>query len=94
MGRSNQSNQADSQIRLPDRGEAPQARGVVALLRPWFGRFGAPPEAREPTAQAPCGHTRHLGTCPTCQREQLERWREQLEHAHDAAPTSGEEPRR
>lgn len=25
-----------------------------------------------------CGHSRHVGVCPTCQRAQLERWRAQL----------------
>jgi len=25
-----------------------------------------------------CGHTRHVGTCPECQRAQLARWRTQL----------------
>ncbi len=26
----------------------------------------------------PCGHTHHVGTCPSCQRAQLKRWRMQL----------------
>jgi hypothetical protein len=26
----------------------------------------------------PCGHTRHVGTCPHCQRAQLARWQRQL----------------
>jgi hypothetical protein len=26
----------------------------------------------------PCGHGVHVGTCPACQRFQLERWRMQL----------------
>lgn len=25
-----------------------------------------------------CGHDRHVGTCPACQRAQLARWRSQL----------------
>lgn len=28
-----------------------------------------------------CGHVRHVGVCPTCQRAQLERWRIQLVQA-------------
>jgi hypothetical protein len=32
-----------------------------------------------------CGHTRHVGTCPECQRVQLARWRTQLIAASDAA---------
>jgi hypothetical protein len=31
------------------------------------------------TEPRPCGHERHKGTCPVCQRIQLERWREQLD---------------
>ena len=29
----------------------------------------------------PCGHARHVGTCPDCQRTQLARWRAQLINA-------------
>jgi hypothetical protein len=36
----------------------------------------------------PCGHTRHVGTCPHCQRAQLARWRAQLL----AASTAKREP--
>jgi hypothetical protein len=25
-----------------------------------------------------CGHAKHVGSCPTCQRAQLARWRAQL----------------
>lgn len=32
-----------------------------------------------------CGHTRHVGSCPQCQRVQLARWRTQLVAASDAA---------
>lgn len=35
-----------------------------------------------------CGHTRHVGTCPECQRAQLARWRTQLIAASDAARVS------
>jgi hypothetical protein len=31
--------------------------------------------ARQPR---PCGHARHVGTCPVCQQAQLARWRAQL----------------
>jgi hypothetical protein len=36
-----------------------------------------------------CGHTRHVGTCPECQRAQLARWRYQLEEASKRAYVSG-----
>jgi hypothetical protein len=26
----------------------------------------------------PCGHAAHVGTCPACQRSQLDRWSTQL----------------
>lgn len=29
-------------------------------------------------AERSCGHSRHVGTCPPCQRAQLTRWTEQL----------------
>jgi hypothetical protein len=29
-------------------------------------------------ARKPCGHERHVGPCPACQRAQLARWRSQL----------------
>jgi hypothetical protein len=29
-------------------------------------------------APKPCGHERHVGWCPDCQRAQLARWRSQL----------------
>ncbi|HZU40658.1 MAG TPA: hypothetical protein VE992_06385 [Solirubrobacteraceae bacterium] len=29
-------------------------------------------------AAKPCGHSRHVGTCPCCQRAQLARWSAQL----------------
>ncbi len=32
--------------------------------------------AERPARQ--CGHSVHVGTCPACQRFQLERWRSQL----------------
>ena len=92
MRPSNQSRESGPPIRLPDRDGAPHARGVVALLGLRFGRFGAPPPAPERTTQTPCRHTHHVGTCPACQRERLERWQEQLDQAHDTAPTSGQEP--
>jgi len=40
-----------------------------------------------------CGHTRHVGTCPECQRVQLARWRTQLVAASDAAGVSAKPPR-
>lgn len=35
-----------------------------------------------------CGHTRHVGTCPACQRAQLARWHGQLRDAIDRADVS------
>jgi hypothetical protein len=32
-------------------------------------------------AQKPCGHERHVGTCPSCQRGQLAKWDAQLAQA-------------
>jgi len=29
----------------------------------------------------PCGHAQHVGTCASCQRAQLARWRTQLAQA-------------
>jgi hypothetical protein len=35
-----------------------------------------------------CGHTRHVGTCPDCQRAQLARWRGQLAEATEGVGVS------
>jgi hypothetical protein len=35
-----------------------------------------------------CGHTRHVGTCPACQRAQLDRWGSQLREASASAYVS------
>ena len=35
-------------------------------------------------AQKRCGHARHVGTCPECQRAQLNRWSVQLAQAQPA----------
>jgi hypothetical protein len=40
-----------------------------------------------------CGHTRHVGTCPACQRTQLARWHAQLTEAIDRADVSRAGPR-
>jgi len=40
-----------------------------------------------------CGHARHVGTCPECQRVQLARWRTQLHAVSDAARVSATPPR-
>jgi hypothetical protein len=37
-----------------------------------------PSSADQHTAAKRCGHKRHVGTCPHCQRAQLARWRSQL----------------
>jgi hypothetical protein len=39
-----------------------------------------------------CGHTRHVGTCPACQRAQLARWRAQLLQARDIGITRPNSP--
>jgi hypothetical protein len=93
MTPSNENRASDPPIRRSDDGGAPQARDVDALprLARGLGRLGAPPPAGERTPRSPCGHTRHVGTCPTCQRVQLARWRRQLAHADAAAPASGKE---
>jgi hypothetical protein len=31
-----------------------------------------------------CGHTRHVGTCPVCQRAQLAKWQAQLAQVRPA----------
>lgn len=33
------------------------------------------------SSRKPCGHARHVGTCPCCQRAQLARWGAQLAQA-------------
>ena len=33
-----------------------------------------------------CGHQRHVGTCPVCQRMQLAKWQAQLAQAGTAHP--------
>jgi Zn ribbon nucleic-acid-binding protein len=35
-----------------------------------------------------CRHTRHVGTCPACQRAQLARWRGQLVEASESVHVS------
>jgi hypothetical protein len=42
------------------------------------------PTRRDPRSPRPCGHVRHVGPCPSCQRAQLARWRAQLEQASRA----------
>lgn len=36
-------------------------------------------------AERACGHDRHHGSCPDCQRAQLDRWRVQLESVETTA---------
>lgn len=36
---------------------------------------------RAPGIGRPCGHAQHVGTCASCQRTQLARWRTQLAQA-------------
>ena len=91
MTPSNKNRASDPPIRRSDDASAPQARDVAVLprLARGLGRLGAPSPEGERTPQSPCGHTRHVGTCPTCQRMQLARWRGQLAHADAEAPASG-----
>jgi hypothetical protein len=37
----------------------------------------------------PCGHAHHVGTCPSCQRAQLNRWHMQLIQVKPARPADG-----
>jgi hypothetical protein len=41
------------------------------------------PSSRSPRTSS-CGHVRHIGCCPACQRVQLARWAEQLREAQEA----------
>jgi len=90
-----QNRAGDPPIQRSDGDGTPLARDVVAAPGHELGfeRFGSPPPTRDGTTPTPCGHTRHIGTCPTCQRVQLTRWRHQLRHAKGAAPASGKEAR-
>lgn len=92
MTSSNLNQATDPSIRRPD-GEGPLHARVVARLglRLGFRRSGDPRRAQPGTTEGPCGHTRHVGTCPTCQRVQLARWREQLAHHDDAASIGAKE---
>jgi hypothetical protein len=38
-----------------------------------------------------CGHLRHVGTCPDCQRAQLARWQRQLAAVTPKSSLAGEE---
>lgn len=40
--------------------------------------------SQRPIVLKPCGHDRHVGTCSTCQRVQLERWNAQLAQVRPA----------
>ena len=96
MTPSNQNRSGDPPIQITGAARGPHAPNVVVApgLELGFEGFGSPPPAHDSTTQTTCGHTRHIGTCPTCQRVQLTRWRQQLTHANGAAPTSGEEARK
>jgi hypothetical protein len=59
-----------------ERNEARQELGtVIALER---GRARREAAKRGLSAPKPCGHDRHVGPCPACQRAQLARWRSEL----------------
>lgn len=45
-----------------------------------------------PRAARSCGHFRHVGTCPPCQRAQLARWTEQLRAVTPPARSSAYQP--
>jgi hypothetical protein len=40
----------------------------------------------KPQSGKSCGHAHHVGTCPSCQRAQLSRWRMQLVQAKTEPP--------
>jgi hypothetical protein len=91
MTPSHQSRESEAPIR---RSVGDGASYAGALSRYWARvrpLRRATPRAR--TTQRPCGHTHHVGSCPTCQEVQLARWREQLADADDRTPVSGEEER-
>jgi hypothetical protein len=54
-----------------------QASSFVPAESPAVAKPG-PPIAVEALERA-CGHVRHVGCCPDCQRAQLARWDTQLE---------------
>ena len=73
-----------------------RASGVRSLWRPGPKLAGNVSELRSAAVQTPvvrnththsahaqkrCGHARHVGTCPECQRAQLSRWSVQLAQA-------------
>jgi len=45
-------------------------------------------QVRSPRRAMACGHSRHVGTCPECQRAQLARWRAQLLAVQAESPRS------
>jgi hypothetical protein len=49
--------------------------------QPTVRTLGDAPSAHAPNVKA-CGHVRHVGTCPCCQRAQLARW-----HAQATVPS-------
>jgi hypothetical protein len=51
-----------------------QSKLQPANLAVYSTRNGRPPHKR-------CGHARHVGTCPCCQRVQLAKWDTQLAQA-------------
>jgi hypothetical protein len=90
MTSSNQNRASDPPIRRSNGEGALHARVVALLgLRLRLRRFGAPHLAQPHRTEESCGHTRHVGTCPSCQRAQLARWREQLGHDNDAESACG-----
>jgi hypothetical protein len=44
-------------------------------------RLGRHQQSSPPANAKSCGHPRHIGSCPACQRAQLERWSLQLANA-------------
>lgn len=63
----------------PESNEQPQQSGVVIALDSARTRREAARSGSRPAN--PCGHERHVGTCPACQRAQLARWSSQLASA-------------
>jgi hypothetical protein len=63
----------------PSRADGHENQPGLANLRVLEYRRGRRPSGAPGFgAHRPCGHHRHVGTCPACQRAQLARWSSQL----------------
>jgi hypothetical protein len=52
------------------------------MVTPKIDQVGTLPTAHGTSIpEASCGHRRHVGTCPACQRRQMAEWAAQLQQA-------------